>query len=137
MQAAIQRIRIWLLIMHPLLCIINFTVMSPKFKSLQLKYFTQYIGLVVYIYTILSISTHDYYLPFPAYALNFDTGAITLQLKTEVYVFYMIIIFNILLMSLRKFMKPKIDLTQSIDPSLLMPKIDTLIALNPVSLGLQ
>ena len=133
----VYRNRIWLVAMHAFLMVSCWLNSSSRFNNKILNYFCTFLGMFWYIFEILSIALNNYMTPPPNSAntgvFNTQTAAIITWGRIELYVWFGIVVSNIVFMFLRSLIRPALDPTVYIDDKKKIPQIDTIIALQEVA----
>jgi len=95
-----------------------------------MKYLLSFAGMFLYVYLVISVCYVNYVTPPIPLAPNLPTGAVVTWFKIEIQAWIGILLSNITFMTLRFFIKNKVDYSQFLEESKKLPSIDTMLALH-------
>ena len=108
--ALINKTRYHLVVIHSCLCLINVLTHSPRFHSEGIKQLSSFVGMILQVFLILSVSNAIYLYPNPMIFSQFEMAGTFLWLEVEWLVFIGTLLSNIIFIALRTIFKHKIEL---------------------------
>lgn len=119
---------------HAILVVVAFVVHNERISYDGFKQSINFLGMIFYISTILSVSSSNFYFTqIEQQDLLVQTATLITWFRIELITSVGIIVSNAVFLALRSCFKHKIQLDQHIDERKKLPQVDTILALHEIA----